>query len=178
MTEFDDRLVDTVNRRGKVMKFRIASWVLIPLFAILFQVYVPRFIEALSYLELPLLVTIYFSLMRRHPISGSLIGAGIGLVQDSLSQNYLGLFGIVKTVVGYTAASVSQRFDVENTALRFVLTFVFFVFHQFAVWFLARSLVGQNIEFQLPQTIIFAFLNAVVAVPFYMILDRLRVEGQ
>ncbi len=68
----------------------------------------------LSYLELPLLVTVYFSLMRRSPIAGVLFGAGIGLAQDSLSRSYFGMFGIVKTLVGYFAASVSQRFDVEN----------------------------------------------------------------
>jgi len=36
--------------------------------------------------------------------------------------------------------------------------------------------LGQNLEFQIPQSIIFAFLNAVVAIPLYLILDRLRRE--
>ena len=92
--------------------------------------YVPRFITYLSYLELPLLVTVYFALMRRSPMAGVLFGAGIGLAQDSLSHHPLGMFGIVKTLVGYFAASVSQRFDVENPVLRLVLAFFFFFFHQ------------------------------------------------
>ena len=57
----------------------------IALGAILFQVYVPRFISYLSYLELPLLVTLYFSAMRRSPTLGVFLGMVIGLAQDSLS---------------------------------------------------------------------------------------------
>lgn len=178
MADYSDDLMPGVPRRARQSRFRVTVWVFIPLAAILFQVYVPRFVEVLSYLELPLLVTVYFSLMRRQPAAGALIGCLIGLLQDSLSQNPLGMFGIVKTLVGYFSASVSQRFDVDNSALRFMLTFFFFIFHQFLFWVLARAFLGLNLEFQLPQTIIFAFLNAVVAVPMFLILDRLKAEGR
>ena len=60
-------------------------------------------------------MVVYFSLMRRSPVAGVLFGAGIGLAQDSLSHNPLGMFGIVKTLVGYFAASMSQRFDVAKS---------------------------------------------------------------
>jgi rod shape-determining protein MreD len=176
---FDQNLLPSTPRKTKVPRFRLVAYLLIPLLAILFQVYVPRFIEYLSYLELPLLVTVYFAIMRRQPVTGALIGSAIGLVQDSLApQHPLGMFGIVKTLVGYFAASISQRFDVENSALRFILSFFFFLFHQFFFWVMASGLLGQHREFQLPQTIIFAFLNAVVAVPLFLILDRLKTEDR
>jgi len=35
------------------------------------------------------------------------------------------MFGIVKTLVGYFAASMSQRFDVQNAGVRLVLGFFF-----------------------------------------------------
>lgn len=178
MAEYSDEIIAGITRKNRQSRFRVTVWVFIPLAAILFQVYVPRFIEVLSYLELPLLVTVYFSLMRRQPVAGALIGCVIGLLQDSLSQHPLGMFGIVKTLVGYFAASVSQRFDVDNSALRFMLGFFFFAFHQLLFWVLAQAFLGLNLDLQLPQTVIFAFLNAVVAVPFFLILDRLKVEGQ
>jgi rod shape-determining protein MreD len=156
--------------------FKFVSIIGISLAAILFQVYVPRFITQLSYLELPLLVTVYFSLMRRSPVAGVLFGAGIGLAQDSLSDHHLGMFGIVKTLVGYFAASVSQRFDVENSAIRFVLAFFFFFFHQFFYWVLSRALLGQTISFDLPETLVLAVLNAVVAIPLFLLLDRLKIN--
>lgn len=177
MTDFSDRiLLDGPRKRGESY-FRAYVLVLIPLSAILFQVYVPKFIPSLSYLELPLLVTVYFSLMRRQPIAGCFIGAGIGLVQDSLSHGPLGMFGIVKTLVGYFAASVSQRFDVENLALRFFLSLFFFVFHQFFYWVIARALLAQNVDFDPVQAAIVGLLNAVVSVPLFAVLDKLKETG-
>ena len=158
-----------------VSKYHIAALIGIPLAAILFQVYVPRFFERLSYLELPLLVTVYFSLMRRSPVVGVLFGASIGLAQDSLSHNPLGMFGIVKTLVGYFAASMSQRFDVQNAGVRLVLGFFFCFFHQFFYWVLGRALLGEALDLDLQTTLLVAVLNALVAVPLFHILDKLKV---
>ena len=172
---FRDDFSEAPHLKQGVSKFNIAVTIAIPLAAILFQVYVPRFFERLSYLELPLLVTVYFSLMRRSPVAGVMYGAGIGLAQDSLSHNPLGMFGIVKTLVGYFAASMSQRFDVQNPWVRLVLSFFFFFFHQFFYWVLVRALLGEALEFDLQTTLVVAVLNAVVALPLYHILDKLKV---
>ena len=176
--EYDERLLTDAPRKKSVSRFRPAAWVLIPLTAVLFQVYVTRFIETLSYLELPLLVTIYFSLMRRQPIAGAVIGSAIGLLQDSLAHHEMGLYGIAKTLTGYFAASLSQRFDVDNPALRLVATFFLFILHQALFWVLAVGLLGRQLQFQAPQTVIYAFLNSLVAVPLYLILDRLKSESR
>jgi rod shape-determining protein MreD len=108
---------------------------------------------------------------------GVLFGAGIGLAQDSLSHNPLGMFGIVKTLVGYFAASMSQRFDVQNAGVRLVLSFFFFLFHQFFYWVLGRALLGEALEFDLQTTLVVALLNALVAIPLYHILDKLKVTA-
>jgi rod shape-determining protein MreD len=176
LTSIDDHLLLRTPGKSKISRYGVAVWIAVPLAAILFQVYVPRFIPALSYLELPLLVTTYFALMSRRPVTGAVAGAVIGLLQDSLSHQPMGLFGISKTLVGYFCASLSQRFDVENNLLRFLLSFFFFLFHQVLFWVLSRSLLGASLELQAPQTVIYAFLNAVVAVPLFLILDRLRTD--
>jgi len=174
MTDFTDQILIDNPRKSRISRFRPAALVLIPLAAILFQVYLPLFFQYLSYLELPLLVTVYFSLMRRKPVAGTLIGAAIGLVQDSLSHQPLGMFGLVKTLVGYFAASVSLRFDVENVAIRMVLGFFFYVFHQFFYWVLIRALLGQPMALDLQQTFLLAILNSAVAMPLFQLLDKLR----
>jgi rod shape-determining protein MreD len=165
------------TRKLRISKFNWIAMVGAPLAAILFQVYVPRFITYLGYLELPLLVTVYFPLMRRSPVMGVFFGAGVGLAQDSLSQSNhpLGMFGIVKTLVGYFAASVGQRFEVENSGVRLVLAFFFYFFHQFLSWVLTRALLGETVDFDLPQTLVLGVLNAAVALPLYRILDKLKV---
>ena len=127
--------------------------VLVPLAAILFQVYLPRFFQYLSYLELPLLVTVYYALMRRQPIPGLIFGAIVGLGQDSLSEQPLGMFGIVKTLVGYFAASVSMRFDVDNPLIQFLLGFFFSSSIEFFHWVLARALLGAADRLQSPADV-------------------------
>src|SRR5579863_5725899 len=131
MSEFSERILADAPRKTRVENLRLAWLILIPLVAILFQVYVPRYIQFLQNLDLPLLITVHFALTRRGPASAVFYGASIGLVQDSLSHQPLGMFGIVKTLVGYFAASVSQRVDVENPMVRLVLAFFFYFFHRF-----------------------------------------------
>ena len=169
-----DRILLGSQRESRISKFR--PWVLlvIPLIAILFQVYVPLFFQFLAYLDMPLLVTVYFALMRRSPVQGTFIGALIGLAQDSLSKNPLGMYGIVKTLVGYFAASVGLRFDVDHPFIRLLLALFFFFFHQFFSWVLGRALLGQQVDFDPGRTLELGILNAIVALFLFHFLDRLR----
>jgi rod shape-determining protein MreD len=165
-----------IPKAARVTRAQVATLAGISLAAIMFQVYVPRFLTFLAYLELPLLVTVYFSLMRRSPVIGILLGASIGLVQDALTPHQpLGMFGIVKTLVGFFAASFSQRFDLDHSAVRLILSFFFFFFHQFFYWVLDRALLGANLSFSPGQTLVLAILNSVVAVPLFRVLDRLHL---
>jgi rod shape-determining protein MreD len=174
MTELSERILAGNARETGGARFRRWGFVAVPLAAILFQVYVPMFLQFLGYLELPLLVTVYFALLRRGPITGIFVGASIGLVQDSLSAQPLGMFGIVKTLVGYFAASIGMRFDVDHFVVRFLLGFFFYFFHQFFYWVLARALLGQQVVFEVQQTFFLGLLNAVVAVSLFHILDKLK----
>lgn len=169
-----ERILLSSQREGQVSRFRFWVMVGVSLAAILFQVYVPLFFQFLGYLEMPLLVVVYFSFMRRSQISGLLIGAIVGLAQDSLSKAPLGMFGIVKTLVGYFAASVGVRLDVDNGFLRLFLAYFFFVFHQFFYWIMARALLGQQVAFELQATLMIGLLNAVVGLALFHFLDKLR----
>lgn len=176
MTEYTEHIVLNTPRRDAADKFRYIWLVIVPLLAILSQVYIPRFLSFLSYLELPLLVTVHFALTRGSPIASLLYGMSIGLVQDSLSHQPIGMFGIVKTLVGYFAASVSLRFEVENPVVTFILSFFFYFFHQFFYWVLSRALLGEAIIFDAQQTLMFGLLNAAVALPLFRVLDKLKVS--
>ncbi|HTS25131.1 MAG TPA: rod shape-determining protein MreD [Bryobacteraceae bacterium] len=174
MSHGGTRILLSSQREGQVSRFR--AWVLlaIPLAAILFQVYVPLFFQFLGFLEMPLLVVMYFALMRRNPISGLLLGAGVGLAQDALSKNPLGMFGIVNTLVGYFAASVGMRIDVDQGVIRLLLSFFFCLFHQLMYWVLVRALLDQPLAFDVQRTLLKAVLNAVVGVSVFHFLDKLR----
>jgi rod shape-determining protein MreD len=174
MSYSSDRILLSSQREGQVSHYRAWVMLAVPLAAVLFQVYVPLFFQFLGFLEMPLLVVVYFALMRRSQISGLTVGALVGLAQDSLSKNPLGMFGIVKTLVGYFAASVGLRLDVDHAFLRLLLVFFFYVFHQFFYWVMTRALLGKPLAFELQMTLMLGMLNAVVGVSLFHFLDKLR----
>ena len=63
---------------------------------------------------------------------------------------------------------------VDHPAVRIILAYFFFFFHQFFYWVLSRALLGQDIDFNMQQTFIFGLLNAVVAVPLFLLLDKMK----
>ena len=174
MSYTSERILLSNQRESQKSRFR--AWVLlaIPLLAVLFQVYVPRFVEVLGFLDMPLLVVVYFALMRRSQITGLLVGALVGLAQDSLSKNPLGMYGIVKTLVGYFAASVGVRLDVDHVFIRLLLAFFFYLFHQSFYWVMERALLSRQPTFEIQKWLLLGLLNAVVGVTLYHLLDKLR----
>jgi rod shape-determining protein MreD len=167
-----------VDSSRQVRSATYSWWVylLIPLLSLLIQVYLPLFetLRFISQIELPLLVTIYFALMRRSQLRGLAIGVTLGLAQDSLFQQHLGMYGICKTLVGYFSASIGLQFDVEHGFVRFVLCFIFYLFHQFFYWVLQRSLLDQPAVLQIQRELILALINALIGVVMFHFLDKLR----
>ena len=117
--------------------------------------------------------------MRPNQIASLLFGAFVGLAEDSLAPAKLpiGMYGITKTLVGYFAASVSMRFNVENSLIRLVLCFFFYIFHAFLYWVMRRALLGQLVPLDPQETLIHGALNAAVALPLYLILDKMKFSG-
>ena len=171
-----DRIL--VDDARQVRRTRFALWVFfaVPLVALIIQVYLPLFqtLKFISRIELPLLVTIYFALMRRSQIRGLTIGMVLGLAQDSLLSQKIGMFGICKTLVGYFAASIGMQFDVEHSFVRMILCFVFYMFHQFLYWVLQRALLDQPVVFDIQSMMILGLINAVIGVALFHFLDKFR----
>jgi rod shape-determining protein MreD len=169
----DRLLIDSPHERQMV---NFPRWVLLlaSLAAVLFQVYVPTIFRFLNFLELPLLVVVYFPLMWRRQIIGTMFGCFLGLFQDTLSHHPIGMFGIAKTLVGYFTASVGMRFEVDHWAVRFLLVLFFFLFHRVFYWVLSNSVLHIPLELDLGRMAISGLLNAVIAIFLFNILDRTR----
>jgi len=143
--------------------------------ALLLQAFFPVYFHWAGYLELPLLVTLYFALSKRNPSSGLLLGMVVGLLQDSLSRTPLGLYGIAKTMVGFVASSIGARIDVEHPISRFLLTIAFYLFHHAIFAVTSHFLLAQHGEayFKMPL-LIAALVNALIATGLFPLLDRFR----
>lgn len=164
----------TSGEQIEVYRFSTPVTIGVPLLALLLQAFIPRRLPFFSIFDLPLLVTIFFAMARRNPISGLLTGAAIGLVQDMLGAYPIGIYGIAKTVVGYGASSLGAKLDVENAGARFLVTLGFYLIHQAVYFAVARGLVNMPMHWNWGAGVIGGLANALLSVGLYFLLDKFK----
>lgn len=166
----------TSQEQIQVYKFPVPVSIGVPLAAIFIQSFISHYVTWLAVFDLPLLVTVFFAVARRHPVSGLLTGGMIGLVQDSLTTHLIGLFGIAKTIIGFLASSLGVKLDVENPGSRVIICFGFYLLHQFIYFVILRGLVGETFSLAWSRLLIGAFANAFMSIPLFAILDRFKIR--
>jgi rod shape-determining protein MreD len=72
------------------------------------------------YIDLPLIVVVYFAL-QRDALQALLLGAIAGLVTDALSGGLLGAGGFSKTLVAYLIVNLGARVNLDNSLARIPL---------------------------------------------------------
>jgi rod shape-determining protein MreD len=165
----------TSGEQVEVYRFSIPVTIGIPLLALFVQAFVPlRFPRFAVYLDLPLLVTIFFAMARRNPISGLFTGAVIGLAQDMLGHNPIGIYGIAKTIVGYGASSLGVKLDVENAGARFLVTLGFYLIHSAVYFTVARYMVNMTQSFSWLYGVLGGLANALLGVVLFFLLDKFK----
>lgn len=164
------------RRELDVQRYPLLVVVLVPLLAIFVQALIPRFIPRFDILDLPLLVTIYFAVGWRNPIAGTVTGAVIGLIQDALTSRPLGINGISQSVVGFLAASLGVKIDVENPGTRLLINFAFTLLNIVIYLFIMHHMLAQNLGTNWLHEVIKAVINSIVGVFFFDILDRVRPQ--
>jgi rod shape-determining protein MreD len=164
----------TSEEQIEVYRFSIPVTVGVPLLALFLQAFLPRRLPFFRIFDLPLLVTIYFGMARRNPISGLLTGAAIGLVQDMLGPYPIGIYGIAKTVVGYLASSLGVKLDVENAGTRLLVTLGFYLVHAAVYFTVARGMVNLKLDWSWGWGVLEGLANAVLGVALYFVLDKFK----
>jgi rod shape-determining protein MreD len=164
----------TSGEQVEVYRFSLPATVLIPLTAIFLQAWLPLRFSFFKIFDLPLLVVIGFATARRNPLAGLFTGGLIGLFQDALTHQPIGLYGIAKTVVGFGASSLGIKLDVENPGSRFLLTMVFYVLHEIVFFVIARGLVGSHMEWSWAHEVGSGVANAALGLLVYALLDRVK----
>jgi rod shape-determining protein MreD len=161
------------RREVEQQSFSLPVAFLVPMVAILLQVLLPRLFAPLAILDLPLIVTLFFAISRRSPIAGTVTGGVIGLFQDVLTSQPIGVNGMAKSVIGYAAASLGSQIDVENLGTRALLSFGFSLLQSALLYLIERRLLGKT-EFHLLwlHELLRAIANTAVAIPVFLLLDR------
>ena len=167
-----------VSREGiEVHRFNPVAVVFTCILAVLLQASIPLRFSFFKMFDLPLLVVIFFSVARRNPMFGTVLGCVMGIAQDGLTMLPIGLFGIAKSVVGYAASSVGVRIDVENPGSRLLMTFGFYLLHRgIFQWVGAGMARVPGLEFQWGHELGAALANSLLAVVLYIGLDKLKVR--
>ena len=170
-------LLSADSRRDiEIRRYHLLAYALIPLASLVLQAWLPRVVGRYDWFDLPLVVTVYFALGRRSPIQGTIMGAGMGLFEDALSHHVIGVNGIAKTVVGFLAASVGIRIEVENHIVRLLLTFALSMLSSAIYFFTYRFLLGLALEWSWLTELFRAVGNSLIAIVLFPLLDRLQVR--
>ncbi len=162
--------------RTEVHRYPIWAMILVPIVALSIQTRLAVSFSNSSGLDLALLVTVYFASNRRNQIVGLMLGAAIGLAQDALGSGPIGVYGIVKTLVGYIASSLGAQIDTSHSVIRAVLVFISYYVHLAIYFVLVRVLLDRPMSFPPWGGIVRAIVNAVVGVILFDLLDRLRIK--
>jgi rod shape-determining protein MreD len=165
------------RRDLEVRRYPVLVYAMVPLVALVLQAWLPRVTtDRYAWFDLPLVVTVYFSLVQRIPIQGTLTGAAMGLFEDALTGHAIGVNGIAKTVVGFLASSVGLRIDVENHTIRLGSTFLLSLVSSAIYIFVYRGLLGLSAEWNWLSELFKAIGNTLIALVLFPALDRLQVR--
>jgi rod shape-determining protein MreD len=164
------------RRDMEIRRYPLLIYALVPLAALVLQAWLPRVLGPYAWFDLPLVVTVYFALGRRNPVQGTLMGAAMGLFEDALSHHAIGVNGVAKTAVGFLAASVGVRIDVENHTIRLILNFLLSLLSSAIVVFIYRVLLGLDWQWQWFTELFRAIGNSLIAMVLFPLLDRLQIK--
>ncbi len=164
-------LMASTRREADEQSFPLFLYVLVPVLALVIQSLVSKHFPLFAMLDLPLIVVIYFAITRRSPVAATIGGALMGIAQDALSGQPLGVFGIAKAVVGYVAGSLGVRIDTENHGTRLMLTFLFVLMHNAIDWVLVRHMLAEPMVWNWVREPLRALINALVGVVIFALLD-------
>lgn len=167
----------TTRREMEEHHFHPIVAAVIVVVALFLTAYLPKLIPATAIVDLPLIVVIYFGISRRSAITGTLVGAAVGLLQDTLSNQYIGVNGIAKSIIGFASASVGLQVDVDNVITRGLLNFAFCLFQSAIFFVIERVLLGSALyQVRWLHELLRAGVNTVVSIPVFLLLDRLRAD--
>ncbi|MGA2888674.1 MAG: rod shape-determining protein MreD [Terracidiphilus sp.] len=159
-----------------IRSYPMLVYAMVPLAALLLQAWLPSMLRGHVWFDFPLVVTIYFALLRRDPIQGTVMGGAMGIFEDALTHHAIGVNGIAKTIAGFLAGSVGVRIDVENHTIRLMLSFFLSLLCSTIYLFIYRVLLGLNLEWSWLAELLKAVGTSLAAMVIFPLLDRTQLR--
>lgn len=159
-----------------VRHFPLLLYIVLPLVALVLQAWLPRLLRGYAWFDLPLVVTVYFALVRHDSIQGTLMGAGMGLFEDALTHHAIGANGIAKALAGFLAGSVGARIDVDNTVIRLMLIFLLSLLSSAIYILIYRVLLGLDLQWRWLEELMTAVGSSLIAMVLFPLLDKAQIR--
>lgn len=167
--------MDIYRRRPKEA-FRVHPAILsaIVFASLLLEVTLPPALPLAHLFQFPLLVVVYFSMVRENQLFGIAFGTAMGLLQDALSHGYLGQMGMAKALIGYLAATAGLKFEFDNLLVRGLLIGSLVFVHNGFLYLLTHELLGLPPPFDPLQFIASILVNVALGLILFPLFDRLK----
>lgn len=120
------------------------------------------------------LVLVVFNAMDGNTLAGLLGGMVAGLVTDSLTGGFFGLFGIADTVVGYGTAAAAQRLVIQRAASTLLIFSMAAAAQQLILLGLSVLLLPSPEIPEYPWVVVRALTTGALGVGLYVANNRLR----
>jgi rod shape-determining protein MreD len=163
-----------IQRPVEVFRMHPAALWVTTFVALLLQTVLPLKLPLARLFDFPLLVTIYFAVIRRNKLFAIGLGAGIGLLQDALSNSLIGVFGMAKGLTGYLAASASVKFELDDLFGRLALTATLVPIHALFLQLLQRGLLENPPPWQALELVSGSLVNVGLGLILFQVLDKFR----
>ncbi len=144
--------------------------------SVFIQSILPLWIHYASWLDFPLIVTLYFGLSFREPVRGLSVGLVAGLLQDALSHGPVGMNGLAKTIVGFLASSLSGKIEVDHVMIRALALWGFSGVNLLLLALLERLFFARHFSWANYHFIVSPVLNTVIGFPIFYLGDRFRLK--
>ena len=148
--------------------------------ALLLQYLLPNYLGFFKYIDLPLVVTVYFAL-QRDALLGMLTGIALGVGGDAIMGGVLGVGGFSKTLIGYLVAMASIKLSLENPLARLAVvaiasaanTLLYVALYQMLEQPLSDASTWGNLGKIIGWK---ALADTVTAIIMFIVLDRIFAE--
>jgi len=162
------------HRPKEAFRAHPAVLLLIVFASLLLEVTLPPTLPVAHLFQLPLLVTIYFSMIRENKIFGTAFGMSVGLLEDALSHGYLGQMGMAKALIGYLAATAGLKLEFDNLLVRGLLIGSLVIIHNIFSYLLVHQLLGLPAPFDPMHFLATAVVNVALGLILFLLFDRLK----
>mgnify|MGYP000854495560 FL=1 len=155
----------------------ITTLLLILLINIVFQSSILPYFSLFGYTPNTGLVLVIIIALRKGKYYGGFFGLALGLIQDILFGQVLGINGLILFIIGYIIGLIQDSLDIENIVIPIFFSAIFTIFYNFS-YYLILFFLSRDILREIMIKIVFSIeilYNMIFAALIYKLFSKIFV---